>query len=163
LVGNVIWYIPMIFPVYRTELELPLPEDALAGASHLSEYDFVRLYGRGEVVGKVAVGAEVLSASHAYELGTMPTDPPIEREYEILSKGIYVARLRLAELEEGELLNHGEIPLELKAHGRIHDVDVAIAGLYYRSNQHIGWMNIQPRVALYQRMSDDDQRKMLEL
>jgi len=156
-------YISMIFPVYRTELELPIPEDALAGATHLSEYDFVRLYGRGDVVGKIAVGSEVVSATHAYELGDMPIEPPVEREYEILSKGIYVARLRLAELEEGELLNHNEIPLELKAHGRINDIDVAIAGLYYRSNQHVGWMNIQPKAALYQRMSDDDQRKMLEL
>lgn len=151
----------MIFPVYRTELALPHSE-AFERNSYLSSDNLQRFF-PSEVAGSIAVGSQVTSAPEAYKLGKITEESAIERVYDILTENIYFARVGVEDHEKNGILDYGESPIDLKARGRFNDIDVSIAGLYYQSNEHVGWMNISPRLALFKTISDEDQRKMLGL
>jgi len=151
----------MIFPVYRTELAIPKLED-FKQSSYLVSDELQRFF-PGEVAGSIAVGSQVMSSSWAYKLGAVPEEPAIERVYEILTENIYFAHIDAEDHAKNGIPDYGESPIDLKARGRFNDIDVSIAGLYYQSNKHVGWMNISPRLALFKTIPIDDQQKMLGL
>lgn len=152
----------MIFPVYCTDLELPQPE-AFIRTSYFSDHELQRFYGMQKLAGSIAVGSAVWSSLEAYSLGEVAAEPPIERVYDILSENIYVAQTQETDRDVDRYPDYDEMPMDLKARGQFNGIDVSIAGLYYKSNKYVGWMNIQPRIALFKTVSDEDQRKMLGL
>ncbi|MEO6109952.1 MAG: hypothetical protein ABIP50_03020 [Candidatus Saccharimonadales bacterium] len=151
----------MIFPVYRTELVLSQPE-TFARSSYLLG-DQLQSFFTDEVAGSIAVGSQVISSSEVYKLGEISVEPPIERIYDILTENIFFAHVGVEDHGKNSIPDYVESPIDLKARGRFNDIDVSIAGLYYQSNKHVGWMNISPRLALFKTISDEDQRKMLGL
>jgi hypothetical protein len=151
----------MIFPVYRTELTLPQPETF--SRNSFFPGDALQSFFPSEAAGSIAVGFEIMSASEAYQLGEILVESPVERIYDILAENIYFTHLSVEDHGKNGIPDHGESPIDLKARGRFNDIDVSIAGLYYQSNQHVGWMNISPRLALFKTISHEDQRKMLGL
>ena len=152
----------MIFPVYRTELAIPQPESFLS-TSYFSESELKRFYGAAKIAGHIAVGSEVWSAAETYELGDVPPEPPIERVYDLLTENIRVDTTTAAHREKEGMPEYDELPFELRARGEFNGIDVSIAGLYYQSNKHVGWMNIRPRASLFKTISQEQQRKMLGL
>jgi len=153
----VVFYISMIFPVYKTELHLPEVGD-LDDLSQAFERGLHR--NRRTILGSIAVGEALPLGEDVYHLGETPKNPNIDRTY-LLTRDLSIRRARVN--VRNDVKEYEEEPIDLKGRGIFNDMEVSIAGLYYQSNKYIGWMNIQPRIGLFTTLNEDQKRKMLEL